>query len=287
MQSTIITIGDWQLSWASAGTMWIDGGAMYGVVPRTSWEKITPPDQYNRIPMTVNILCIKGHDRVFLTDIGPGDAPGQSVIDAYAWQVAAGGMDAVLELLGTKSEDVTDLLLTHLHMDHAAGLGTTAADGSIQPGFPKARIHVQKTHRDWAFSRSGRDRDGYLPEMIQQLENEQRLMIHDGQAEIAPGLELLPADGHTHGHQLILVKGNGASLLHGGDLLPTQAHLRPRWIPAYDLEPAVSLSGKEHWLKERCDSEGFIFLVHDPQVACVRAGYDSAGKRKFTPLENI
>lgn len=257
-------IGSWLVDLLGDGDFALDGGAMFGVVPRPLWERTNPPDAKNRIDMALRCLLLRGHDRVVLVDTGVGgkfDEKGRSI-----YRIDRSQTDLMRELsaLGVAPDDVTDVVLTHLHFDHAGG--ATTHEG-LQ--FARARHFVQKAHLAWALKPSEKDRASFLPANIEPLVDSGRLSVLDGPEEILPDVDLVIVNGHTPALQGVLVKGE-PSLFMGSDLVPMAAHVRLPFIMAYDNQPLVTLEEKKVWL-ERAAAEGWLMVFqHDPVVGPTR-----------------
>lgn len=268
-------IGDYQVHALEVGRFALDGGAMFGVVPRTIWERRNPPDALNRIPLALRILLLVSPQRVVLVDTGIGDkfAPRQQEMYAIA---PGGGLDAALAGKGLTPADVTDVILTHLHFDHAGG-ATRYAGENLVPSFPAARYWVQRRNWDWAHSQNERDRASYLPENYAPLEAHGQLRLLDEGGEILPGIHAELSDGHTIGQQLIRVAAGGQQLLYAADILPTSSHLALPFIMGYDLQPLLTLEEKRRLLNQAAAENWLIVFEHDPQMAACRVRQGAKG----------
>jgi glyoxylase-like metal-dependent hydrolase (beta-lactamase superfamily II) len=261
-------IGQWRVDPCLAGTFRLDGGAMFGVVPRVLWEKLIPPDEKNRIPMALRTLLVRGKDRVVLVDVGAGEGYPEKLASIYAFQ-SEGGLPGALKSLGVSAADVTDVILTHLHFDHAAGV-VFPFQGDWQLAFPEATVHVQKAQWEHAMNPNPRDRASYFKDRLEVLKHERVLALHEGPWSLDEGLEILVVNGHTPGQQLLKVSDGETTLLYCGDLIPTSAHVPLPYIMAYDLEPLVVLEEKSRILEEAYRSGWILFFEHDPEVVACR-----------------
>ncbi len=272
--------GRWQVTTLDDGLFRLDGGAMFGVVPREVWARRSPPDARNRVALQARVLLLRDGDRTALVDVGMGRHWSDVERDRFG-VAASGGVAAALAEHGLAPADVTDVVLTHLHFDHAGGLVVRAPDG-FGPAFPAATVHVQRRNWAWAHAPTRRDRGSYRAECwAPYREGDPRLRLLDGDGEVLPGVEVFVCDGHTVGQQLVRVPGgpDGAALLYPSDLLPTAAHLSPAWGMAYDLQPLVLLEEKEALLA-RAEREGeWVVFEHDADVAVGRVGRDARGRR--------
>jgi glyoxylase-like metal-dependent hydrolase (beta-lactamase superfamily II) len=274
----VLQAGPYELFAIESGRFALDGGAMFGIVPRPLWERANPPDAQGRIALALRLLLARGRGRTWLVDTGIGDK-----FDAKSnaiYRVEAQLPDAALRAAGFDPDDVTDVILTHLHFDH--GGGTTRADGS--PVFPRARHYVQGRQWEWAQRPSTKDRGSYRPADFRSLEP--LLTMLEGPGNLAPGIDVVTVDGHTPAMQLPRVHGGGSSVLYCADLVPTLAHVRTPWIMAYDNEPMKSAAEKEELLGRAADEGWILFLEHDPgRAACrVRRGakdFEVAGEVAF------
>jgi glyoxylase-like metal-dependent hydrolase (beta-lactamase superfamily II) len=260
-----------------AGTFGLDGGAMFGVVPRTLWEKRLPPDDKNRIPMAMRLLLARGHGRTVLVDAGAGGGYTDKNNEIYAFE-GHDDLSGSLRAAGVPPEDVTDVVITHLHFDHGAGI-CESREGGDGWGlvFPKARHHVQKSQYEHALSPNPRDRASYFRERIEILEVEKALELHDGPWTLATGFDILVFDGHTPGQQLPKISGGGNTLFFCGDLIPTQHHVPTAYIMSYDLDPVTAMDEKTPILDRAYKERWVLFFEHDPHVAACRLELD--GKR--------
>ncbi len=279
----MISLGDLRLDLVPAGRFRLDGGAMFGVVPRVLWERSAPPDERNRIELALNCLLIRDGKRVVLVETGIGDkwSPKEEGIFAIRDN---GGLPASLDRLGVKPESVTTVVLTHLHFDHAGGATTRAgASGDVIPAFPNATYLVQKSEWDLARNLNERTRASYRSENYAPLERSGQIRLLEGESQVAPGITLLPLPGHTPGLQGVLVRGGGRTVLYPSDLVPTAAHLPYPYIMGYDLFPLTTLETKKRILP-RALAEGWIlFLVHEPNTP-IGALQEEGGRIRMSPL---
>ncbi len=245
----------------------LDGGAMFGVVPKTLWEKKIPADLQNRIPMTARSLIIRGHNRTILVDAGIGDKLSAKLKKVFGMGKTPGSMDARLAALGLTAEDITDVVLTHLHFDHAGGC-TAVQNNAIVPAFPHATYHIQKSQWELACHPSLRDRSGFIADDFMPLYAQKVLNIIDGPTDdLFEGICLMVTHGHTAGQQHPLIKGDGRSLFFCADLIPTAAHLPLTWHMGYDNLPLTLLEEKRQVLKRALSEDWILCFPHDPRVA--------------------
>jgi len=268
----MLSLGRYRLASVLAGTFALDGGAMFGIVPRPLWEKQVPPDSRNRIRLAARCLLAVDSEgpRRILVDDGMGDKWDAKRADIYA--VEGRDLDAELARHGVARQDVTDVILTHLHFDHAGGTTRRGAGGRLELAFPNATYHLQRRNWQWAHAPSERDAGSFLAENFEALQHSNRLHLLDGEAELFPGLELIVSEGHTVGQQLPRVHGDGTHLTFCGDVIPTRAHIRVSWVMAYDLQPLTTVEEKKVLLAQALEDDGILFFEHDPDVAACRLG---------------
>lgn len=248
----------------------LDGGSMFGVVPRVLWEKQHPPDDRNRVEIALRCLLLRGEDRVILIDNGMGEGWTDRDRDRYGLERPHGDLLADLARHGVAPEDVTDMVLTHLHFDHAGG---TVRDpgGDATLTFPEATYWLQARNLEWAQRPTERDKASYLQERWAPLRDHPRLQLLDGEAEFLPSLRALPVHGHTPGQQLILVGGlDEPRLLYCADLFPFASHLRMPWIMAFDLHPLLTLTEKQQLLQRALAEDWVLAFEHDPAIPAAR-----------------
>jgi glyoxylase-like metal-dependent hydrolase (beta-lactamase superfamily II) len=267
-----LQLGRYELHAVRDGTFALDGGAMFGIVPRPLWERKIAPDARNRIPLAVRCLLAidRAAKRVVLVDDGMGDKWDAKRIDIYGIDKSAGDLLGALRRLGVEPADVTDVILTHLHFDHAGGTTRVGAGGRLELVFPRAVHHVQRRHWQWAQGPSEKDAGSFLPEDFGLLQHSNQLHLVDGTPELLPDLELILSDGHTTGLQLPRFHGGGTHLTFCGDLIPTAAHLRPSWVMAYDLSPLTTIDEKKVLAAGALEDDGILFFEHDPAVTACR-----------------
>ncbi len=270
-----LRLGRFEVHEVSDGNILLDGGAMFGVVPRPLWEKRFPPDDRNRITCALRCLLIKDGPRTILIDDGAGPRWDGKHKDMYGL-VSTGGVDAALAKAGVDRFAVTDVVLTHLHFDHAGGT-TRSEKGELALSFPNATYHLQRRHWRWAHHPTDKDAGSFRPEDFAPLEKSGRLHLLEGNTELYPGVHLVVSEGHTVGLQLVRLEAEDKTLFYCSDLVPTTAHLRPAWVAAYDLYPLTTIEEKKQLLAQALEEEWILFLEHDPHVAACTVKDDGDG----------
>jgi len=248
----------------------LDGGAMFGVVPRPLWGRVAAPDERNRIALVTRLLYLEGDGRRILVDTGLGDKWDAKRRDIFAIESRDGGVLAALGRIGVEREQITDVIFTHLHFDHAAGTTYRDGDNGLQLTYPAALHHVQAQHWEWAFNPTLKDAGSFLPDDFSVLEGSDRLRLLDGDGPVYPGLEVMRLDGHTTAMQGVRVGPPGEQALFVADLVPTAAHLRWPYIMGYDNEPLVTLAEKQRLLVPAAEDGTVLIFQHDPEVTAVR-----------------
>ncbi|MEW5701700.1 MAG: MBL fold metallo-hydrolase [Candidatus Zixiibacteriota bacterium] len=256
-----IRLGDWEVVGFVESDFALDGGSMFGVVPRSMWQKLLPPDDQNRIPMRTNLFLVKtGRDNV-LIDTGLGDALSDFDRKVYAPR-GPSRMDSSLAAVGVTPESVTHVVFSHLHTDHSNG---ALAGDPDQPRlrFPNARYHVQAAEWDDAMHPNERTSAVYLRHRLQPLADSGRLHLLNGDSEILPGIAGIRTGGHTQGHQAVSVTSAGERFLYYADIIPTRFHLKGPYVAAVDLFPLETMAVKRALLADCCGTSTVIGFDHD------------------------
>jgi glyoxylase-like metal-dependent hydrolase (beta-lactamase superfamily II) len=260
------------------GLFRLDGGAMFGVVPKNLWERTNPPDEKNRILMALRTLLIRVGSRTILVDTGVGLKTGEKFRSIFGIDFSDYELEQSLAAHGVAPRDVTDVILTHLHFDHAGGAVRKDGD-DLLPLCPNARHFIQKKHWEWALSPSDRDKASFLPENYIPLKEHGLLDILDGNTELYPGIALEIVNGHTFGQQLVRISHDGRSIVFCGDLIPMAAHVPAPYIMGYDLQPLVTLEEKHRFLTQAAQRRDILVFEHDPVAQAGIAAVDERGYR--------
>lgn len=276
-------VGRYEISTVVDARFAVDGGAMFGVVPRQAWERELPPDARNRVTLAARCLVAidRGAGTVVVVGAGLGDRWGPQEAERLALDRSGVGLEAGLARLGVRREDVTDLVLTHLHEDHAGGVVRRGPGGAAELTFPRARHHVQRRAWQRAHAPSEKEVSLYRAADFELLGHSHQLHLVEGDAAVLPDVALVASEGHTAGLQLPRFEGDGAHLTWCGDLIPTHAHLRPSWVAAYDVLPVTTIEEKKVLLAEALEDDGVLAFEHDPVMAACRLREDEDGHPVF------
>lgn len=261
-----LTLGSLELTPIVDGYFALDGGAMFGVVPKPLWEKLAPPDARNRIRLAMRAWLVRGAGPVILIDAGAGDKLDAKAADIYALDRTR-HLDHALADAGLGASDIDLVIASHLHFDHAGGFTARDADGTVRPRFPRARYAVRRGEWDDANAPHERNRASYFAENYRPLADAGVLDLNDEDQELAPGVRVRRTGGHTMHHQIVEIRSEGRTAIFAADLLPTAAHVPLPYIMGYDLYPMDTLAFKRTFLREAVDGEHLILFEHDPQIA--------------------
>jgi glyoxylase-like metal-dependent hydrolase (beta-lactamase superfamily II) len=272
------TLGRWQVHAIHAGVQHLDGGAMFGVVPKPLWERRIQPDARNRIPLAMRCLLVEHEVGPILIDTGAGNKEDAKFHDIYG--VENRGADGRTRLedglreIGLRPEDVAIVINTHLHFDHAGGNTWRDAGGVIQPTFPKARYVVQAGEYHFATHTNERTAASYFPYNFAPIAERGLFDFAEGDRAVAQGVSLVRTPGHTPHHQGVLLESAGDRAFYLADLAPTTAHLPLPWIMGYDIEPLVTLETKRRILRQALEEEWLVVFEHDAVTPWGRVASD-------------
>jgi methylmalonyl-CoA epimerase len=270
-------LGNLRLTSVNDGMFRLDGGAMFGVVPRPLWEKKAPPDDRNRILLGMRPLVVEAEWGRMIIDCGAGDKMDAKSADIYALDRRR-HLDHALMDAGLSAESFEYVLATHLHFDHFGGATKRDADGVVRPRFPKATYFIRRAEWKDATHPHERNRASYLQEDFVPLDKAGVVGFYDADQEIQPGVRVVRTGGHTGQHQIVFLESAGKTVVFTADLIPTTAHIQDAWIMGYDLFPMETLAFKKRFIRDAIEREFLIFFEHDPFIA---AGYirEKDGKR--------
>jgi len=275
-------LGDLEFHVLTDGGFRLDGGAMFGVIPKPMWEKKIASDERNRIRLAMNCLLIRSGGKLILVETGAGEKWDAKRRDIYAIEGPPRLPDQLLAR-GVQSEQIDMVINTHLHFDHC-GWNTRAVEGKVVPTFPNARYVVQRGELEHAKQPNERDRASYLVDNFSPVEAAGQWWLLEGDREVAPGVELIRVPGHTRDMQCVRLRGGGKTAFFFADLVPTTAHLPLAWIMGFDLYPMTTLENKKKWIPEAARGDWLALFGHD---TAVRAAYlrERDGQYVAEPVE--
>ena len=265
LRSQRLPLGDLTLVSVHDSMFGLDGGAMFGVVPRILWARQMQPDDRNRIPLATRPLVVEADWGRMMIDCGVGDKMDAKQRDIYAVN-GDHDLDSSLASVGLSADSIDLVLATHLHFDHFGG-ATIRHDGALEPRFPRARYIIRAAEWEDATHPHERSRASYVPDDFVPLESAGVVDFLDDDRTITPGVRVVRTGGHCSQHQIVFLESAGKTAVFVADLIPTTAHLRDAWIMGYDLFPMETLAFKKRFIREAIDREYLIFFEHDPLVA--------------------
>jgi glyoxylase-like metal-dependent hydrolase (beta-lactamase superfamily II) len=269
----MVTFGRFRIATANLGYYRLDGGAMFGTVPKTIWAGLITPDEDNRIKLATRALLIDAGERFFVVDVGNGNKWPEKLRRIYSIENFAP------EEVGLNTEAVTDIIVSHLHFDHAGGLCRyrPGSGEDLELCFPQARVHLQADNYETARNPNARERASYLKENLLGLK-QAKLELHRGSVEIFPGIWVHQNDGHTRGQQWIEVRSGAESIVYPADLVPTARHLPLPYSMGYDMSAETLLEEKADFLGRAVAERWIVVFGHDPDVSAARVKLDEKGR---------
>lgn len=272
-------IGALQVHAIQAGGQKLDGGAMFGVVPKPLWERRIPADERNRIQLGMRCLLIEHPSGLILVDSGAGNKENAKFHDIYGLENAgANGRTALedgLAQVGVSTDRIDILISTHLHFDHAGGNTFVDEAGEVRPTFSRARYFVQRGEYEYATHTNERTAASYFERNFVPTLDSAQLELIEGETEIAEGISVILTPGHTPYHQSVVIRSAGETAIFLGDVVPTHAHLPLPWIMGYDVEPLVTLESKRGLLRRVEQENWTVIFEHDAVVPWGRVQYDA------------
>jgi glyoxylase-like metal-dependent hydrolase (beta-lactamase superfamily II) len=257
-------LGRFQLQRLSDGQFRMDGGAVFGVVPKVLWEKVKTPDARNRVTLATNCLLVRTPEANVLIEAGVGPKLSDKERDIYGYEPSPGLLAALAEV-GLRSEDIDLVIMSHLHFDHCGALVTPGRDGELTPLFPRAKHVVQARELQAWRQPDPRSKPSYKPENLGILEESNRLLVVDGDAAVAPGIRVRVTGGHTAAHQAVYVTDQDQTVVFTGDFLYMRAFLKVNWVSGLDLYPVESMERKVSFLQEAARERQLIWFYHETE----------------------
>ena len=270
--------GDYRVEVVPGGEFRLDGGAMFGVVPRALWRRVAPPDEDNRVTLNANCLFVEAAGERVLVETGMGDKWTPRQREMYGVSDGPTLVESLRERTGCRPEDISVVVNTHLHFDHAGGNTTLDEGGRVVPAFPNARYFVSRSEYEHAEAPHERDRASYLPENWRPLAESGQLELKDAEYEVVPGLSLETVAGHSRTMQCVRLERGGGTLYGFADLVPTRAHVPVAWVMGYDLYPVETLEAKRRLLPQAAREGWLCLFYHDPDAPLARVVEGEGGK---------
>ena len=258
-------IGKYSLYTIETGVFGLDGGAMFGIIPKPLWNKTNPADEQNRVTLHARNLLLVSDSRKILVDTGIGENWDEKFSKIYRLDQHQFTMLTSLSKLGIHPWEITDVLLTHLHFDHTGG-STILKDGKWIPAFPNAKYFVQKKHFDWALNPIEKDRASFIQERFMPIHSEGLLNFVDGDVQFDDEIDFVTINGHTIFQQMIKVHDSINTVLYCGDLFPFASHIPIPYVMGYDLQPMITIQEKKKILPFAIEQNWKLFFEHDPEI---------------------
>lgn len=259
------------------GLFKLDGGAMFGVVPKPLWHKLNPADEQNRCTWAMRCLLYEAAGRILLVDTGIGNKQDAKFFGHYDLHGDNSLLGSIRQA-GYSESDITDVLLTHLHFDHVGG-AVKREGGQLMPVFPNATYWTNSTHWNWAVKPNPREKASFLAENIQPLQDSGQLQFMDDKPLPFAGLEIIYVDGHTEKMALPMFHINGRTVAYMADLIPSSAHIPLPYVMSYDVRPLLTMEEKTRLLQQAADQNWILVFEHDPTVEAATVEMTEKGIR--------
>jgi glyoxylase-like metal-dependent hydrolase (beta-lactamase superfamily II) len=278
--------GSFELYAIETGDFRLDGGAMFGVVPKTLWSRGISADEKNRIPMTMRCLLIKSNNtgKLYLIDNGAGTKFNDKMQDIYQLDYSVKNLENSFKHHGFSFKDVTDIIFTHLHFDHCGGSSFYNEDEELELTFQNANYHIVEKHWENATNPNAREKASFLRENIEPLKESGKLNLVEENHEYEAGLSAINVDGHTIGQQLPKIESGEEAIVFVADLLPTHVHVPLPWVMGYDMYPVQTLSEKDVFLKQAAENNWNLYLEHDAHQEIIRIEHNNG---RFSVAETL
>lgn len=272
MELSSTTFGDFRLYTIETGQFKLDGGSMFGVVPKALWSRQIPADDKNRIPMVGRCLLIESlnSDRIYLIDNGCGTKFDEKFKSIYGIDQSETDLHSSLEYHGFAPSDITDMVFTHLHFDHCGGSTYYDEAGELQHAFPSARYHVTRSHWETATNPNEREKASFFSDNIEPLKTSERLHLNGDFHRFEEGFYIETVDGHSKGQQLPIIEAGNDRLIYAADLFPTTAHLPLPWVMGFDMCARRTLEEKKRYLAPAAENGWYFYMEHDYRTELIQ-----------------
>lgn len=279
-------LGKYELHPVLDGFFKLDGGAMFGIVPKPLWDRLIPADEQNRIRLSLTPLLVKTASKNILIDDGIGTKWSAKENGLYAIEHPV-DLPTSLGKLGVSVDDIDTVILTHLHFDHAGGSTIRGENGRVVPLFPNAQYVVQRSAWEEATNTDERTRGSYFPDDFLPLLEAGKVRFADGNVEVEEGISLFITGGHLKCHEVVFIESEGQKAVYFADICPTTRHVRPAYVMGYDLYPQETLRVKKELLSRAVKERWLCVWEHDPDVAMGFVTTDAKGNYMVDPVERI
>ncbi len=271
-------IGKYKLSVIETGTIGLDGGAMFGVVPKVLWQRSNPADEMNRVTLAARNLLLESDNRKILIDTGIGTNWDEKFMKIYSVDQRKNSLFDSLKQKNVEPSEITDVILTHLHFDHVGGAVVFDEDKAL-PAFPNAKYFVRKKQFEWANNPSDRDKGSFVENRFKPLYEEGVLALIDEGKEFDDSIDLIEVNGHTFSQQLVKISDSSKTLFYCADLIPFVSHLHIPFVMGFDLQPLITVLEKKEYLYQAVEENWYLFFEHDPKVVTATVELTEKGYR--------
>ena len=273
-----MNIGKYKLKILTSGFFRLDGGAMFGIIPKVLWQKTNPPDDANRIKLSTRHLLLESSSKKIIIDAGMGTKWDEKLKKIYAVDESY-SLARALNDAGLSFENITDVILTHLHFDHAGG-STESIDGKFIPAFPNAKYYVQRENFEWAMNPTEKDKGSFVKNDYVPLVEEGVLNFINGNEQFDDEIDFIVTNGHTIGQQLVKISDSSNTILFCADLVPTISHIPVPYLMGYDVQPLITVKEKNEILPLAAKENWKLFFGHDPEFAFATVKQTDKGVRE-------
>jgi len=267
-----LSVGNIKLTWLNGGVTQLDGGAMFGVVPKPLWEKKYEVNEKNQITLLTHPILVETNDRRFLIESGIGNGKLTEKQKRNYGVSEESHLEEDLSKLGLTVHDIQGVIMTHMHFDHACGLTRLNEDGKGESVFPQAKIYTSAKEWDEMRNPNIRSKNTYWE--INWKGIEEQVVTFENELEITPEIKMIHTGGHSHGHSIVMIESQGETAIHLADIMPTHAHQNVLWVMAYDDYPMESIDKKQKWIPEGINKNAWFFFYHDAKYRAIKWNHE-------------